>query len=156
MTTGSDTILFMDTVGVPLYSARGQIIQTLYLIQGIGAGAGSLIRRSGNGKAINLTRPQFRLYGSKITASGVMRPLAFDGIWPGQLVTVNCIGELCYPVGGTPARTVLSGSDREENGFVFYRPVLDMIITTFDPNTVDEWPDTISWSMTLEELGGQT
>lgn len=144
-----DTLLILDGIGVPLYSARN-LTQTLDLIPAMAGGSGSLLRRSVRGKMIDLTYQQFQLYGSKITCTDVNAP-AFDGIWPGTRVTVYCVKELCYPIGGHPSRPAVSGSERTEGHFIWYRPILDMIVTTFSPGSFVEWQHENSWSLELEE-----
>jgi hypothetical protein len=47
---------------------------------------------------------------------------------------VECVAELSYPTGGSPARPVVSGSTRTQGGFVFYRPQLQMRVTGFSAN----------------------
>ncbi len=66
---------------------------------------------------------QFRKYKSSISCRD-QEPPAIDGVWPGHVVTVECVAELSYPTGGSPARPVVSGSTRTQGGFVFYRPQL--------------------------------
>jgi hypothetical protein len=76
---------------------------------------------------------QFRKYKSSISCRD-QEPPAIDGVWPGHVVTVECVAELSYPTGGSPARPVVSGSTRTQGGFVFYRPQLQMLVTGFSAN----------------------
>ncbi len=145
-----DTLLIMDELGIPLYSARN-LTQSLFLIPGMASGSGSIIRRTVNGKLIDLTYSQFRQYGTKITCTDRRAP-ALDGIFPGQPVTIHCVTELCYPIGSHPSRNSVSGSERTEGHFIFYRPVLKMMITTFSPNTMAEWQQDVTWELTAEEV----
>ena len=79
-------------------------------------------------------------------------PPALDGIWPGAVVIVDCVAELSYVTsGGSPDRTVVSGSSRTEGSFTYYRPQLTMMVTRFNVNT-DEWKAVVGWDMTLEEV----
>ncbi len=149
-----DTLLVIESLGIPLYSARN-LTQTLYLISGIAGGAGSILRRTVNGKLVDLSYPQFRQYGTKITCTDRRAP-ALDGIWPGQPVTIHCVTELCYPIGGAPARESVSGSERTEDHFIFYRPVLEMMITAFSPNQMTEWHQDVTWEITAEEIEPST
>jgi len=131
-------------MGVPLYSARG-LSQTLEVID-----ASKNMRRSINGVLIDVAHEQFRKYKSKITCTDVRTP-AIDGIWPGMTVDVDCVAMLSYISGGTPSRTVVSGSDFTESGYVFYRPRLTMLITQI-LNQYDEWPGMVPWEIDLEEV----
>jgi len=139
------TLLVLSGIGVPPYSARG-LTQTLEPIEAAGN-----LRRTINGKLKDLSVDQFKKYHSSITGID-HNPPAVDGVWEGKVVTVDCVAELCYPEGGSPARTVVDGSSRTENGFVFYRPRLTMIVTGFSSNQ-DEWQASVNWTMDLEEQG---
>jgi len=138
------TLLFLAGVGVPPYSARG-LTQTLEPID-----AAQNIQRSINGEPMDLSSEQFRKYKSTISCSD-QQPPAVDGVWPGHYVTVDCVFELCYPEYGVPQRTAVEGSQREESGFIFYRPRLYMIVMGFNA-TKDEYGATTGWSMELEEV----
>ena len=137
------TLLVLSVMGVPLYSARG-LSQTLEPID-----ASKNMRRSINGILTNVAHDQFRKYQSKITCTDARVP-AVDGIWPGMTIVVDCVAYLSYPTGGTPQRTVVTGSSFTESGFVFYRPRLTMLVTTTTMQ-VDEWAATVPWEIDLEE-----
>jgi hypothetical protein len=139
-----DTLLILDGIGVPLYSARG-LQQTLAPIA-----AAANLRRTVNGSLRDVSFEPFRRYGSRISCTDQRAP-AVDGIWPGMAVIVHCVEELCYPVGGMPQRSEVSGSSRTEDGFVFYRPVLNMLVTTLTMQ-IDEYSADVQWSMDLEEV----
>lgn len=139
-----DTLLVLTGIGVPSYSARG-LQQTLEPI----AAAGNL-RRTVNGNLRDVSFEPFRKYHSRVTCTDQRVP-AVDGIWPGMTVTVHCVEELSYPVGGTAERPAVSGSEREENGFVFYRPVLEMMVVGHSAQT-DEYAADVQWTMDLEEV----
>ena len=143
---GTDLQLF--TMGVPFYSARG-LNQTLQPIRAI-AGNRQNLRRDINGNLVNITPPEFLKYASKISATD-QRPPAVDSVWPGTLVTVFCIAYLSYAVGGTAGRTEVSGSSFEENGFIFYRPALAMMVMDFNMDD-GEWSGEIRWELELEEV----
>lgn len=140
-----DTLLVLEGVGLPRWAGRG-IVQTLEPI-----GASVQMKRTVNGHLRDLSYAQFRKYSSKITCTDLRAP-ALDGIWPGQQVTVSCVAELAYrAAGGEAERDVVSGSERTENGFVFYRPILVMRVVNFK-SSIDEWKADIAWEMDLEEI----
>lgn len=139
------TELVISGIGVPPYSARG-INQTLTPIA-----AATAIRRTVNGDADDLAATQFRKYASTISCDDQQAP-AFASFWPGMTLTVECVAELGYKTsGGSPGRSVVSGSSRVEGDFTFFRPVLVMICTAFSAQA-DELGAAVSWSLTLEEV----
>jgi hypothetical protein len=138
-----DTLLVLAGVGIPAYSARG-LSQQLEPIDGA-----ANMRRTINGALNDLSVVQFRKYRSTISCSD-QEPPAVDGVWPGRVVTVDCVAELSYPVGGTPQRPVVAGSERIEGDFTFYRPQLTMLVTGFSVQR-DEWGAEVQWQMELEE-----
>lgn len=143
--SNAHTLLRLDGIGVPAYSARG-LRQTYKPIQ-----QASQVRRTVNGSLKDISFDGFQKYMTTITGSDQMPP-AVDGIWPGLEVTVECIFELAYlTLGGSPARTVVSGSSRVVGKFTFYRPVLTCRIVDFNVDT-DEYDAVVSWSMQLEEI----
>ena len=130
--------------GIPLYSARG-LTQVLTPIE-----ASSQIERSINGEVMDLSHPQFRKYDSEISCTDVETP-ALDGVWPGMEVEVECVAELSYPTsGGSPQREVVSGSSRVEGDFTFYRPVLQMVVVSFDIQ-LEEYAADYQWTLRLTE-----
>lgn len=139
-----ETLLTISGAGVAPYSARG-LVQSLEPI-----GAATALRRTINGSLKDLSDPAFRKYRSSISG-GDMKAPAVDGVWPGQVVTVECVAELVYKSGGTPQRPVVSGSSYEDGGFVHYRPVLQMMITGWTAER-DEYGETVSWTLDLEEI----
>jgi hypothetical protein len=139
-----NTLLILDAIGVPLYSARG-LKQTLSFID-----SAKQLRRTINGVMVDLSRPQFRLYKSTITCTDIEAP-AFDGLTVGTLVQVSCVCELVYPSAGTANRTAVSGSERTIGNFISYRPVLNMIVTDFQQGFA-EWPHDNDWTLDLEEV----
>jgi hypothetical protein len=138
------TMLAISVMGVPMYSARG-LSQTLEPID-----ASRSIRRSINGILTDVAHAQFRKYKSKISCTDMRTP-AFDGIWPGLTVTVDCVAYLSYPVGGVAHRTVVAGSQFTEGVFTFYRPRLTMMVITNTAQT-DEWTASVPWELDLEEV----
>jgi hypothetical protein len=137
------TVLELHGIGVPPYSARG-LSQTLTPID-----AAVHLERNINGGLLDMSMFQFRKYKSTITGSD-QQPPGVDGIWPGQVVTVDCIVELAYPDGGTPVRAVVPGSERFDGGWWLYRPRLDMRVVGFNINR-DEYGAQVGWTLDLEE-----
>ncbi len=143
--SAADTLLVLTGVGVPSYSARG-LTQTLEPIE-----AAAQLRRSINGDLLDLSYGPFRKYKSTISCQD-FEPPSVDGVWPGHVVQVECVAELSYLAsGGTPTRTAVDGSEREVDGYVFYRPILDMRVTGFSLQR-DEYGATVGWQMQLEEI----
>ncbi len=147
-TTG--TLLKISTIeGVPLitkYSARG-LTQTLDPIA-----ESSQVELSINARPIDFSYEAFRLYQSEISCSDFESP-AFDGIWPGMQVDVECCKELSYPtVAGFPARVVVAGSSRIEGDFTFYRPVMRFSIMSLSTGDFDEYECKYTWKMSLREV----
>lgn len=138
------TWLVLSTMGVPLYSARG-LTQTLEPID-----ASKDIRRSINGILTDVSHNQFRKYKSKITCTD-QRSLAFDGIWPGQTVDVDCVAYLSYPTTGSAQRPVIAGSSFTEGSFTYYRPRLTMMVMANSAHTA-EWDASVPWELDLEEI----
>lgn len=140
---GETTLLALSGVGVPPYSARG-LKQSLEPI-----GMSQQTRRTVNGKLVNLAPLQFQKYRSKITGTD-QDPPAFDGTFPGKLVTVDCVAEIACPPGSSPNRpTVASRTD--DAGWTYYRPQLDMMVTGTSMDA-SEWDAETGWSIDLEEV----
>jgi hypothetical protein len=144
----SGTLLVLLNIGVPFYSARG-LTQTLTPIQAIRNNKNNL-RRTIGGTLLDLTPPQFLKYGSRISATDVAPP-AINGVFPGTTITVECVAELAYAVGGSPTRPEVSGSSVTANGFVFYRPVLAMMVVDLSESFA-EWQGENNWFIDLEEV----
>lgn len=145
MTENAFTDLSITTMGVAPYSARG-LRQTLTPLD-----QASQNKRTINGNLKDLSFDGFHKYKSSISGAD-QEPPAVDGIWPGLQVTVNCIYELSYLTsGGSPNRTVVSGSSRVSGAFTLYRPQLVMRIMNFTCDR-DEYGAAVSWSMDLEEV----
>ena len=69
-----------------------------------------------------------------------------------QVVLESAV-ELGYPTDSrTPERTAVSGSERTANGFSFYRPVLTMLVTSYNIS-FDEYGHQNGWQLDLEEVG---
>jgi hypothetical protein len=147
MAAGGDmtTMLTLSGVGVPPYSARG-LTQTLEPIE-----ASVQLRRTVNGVLADLSDAPFRKYKSTISCQD-QEPPALDGLWPGQIIVVECVAELSFvTVGGSPARLAVADSERVDGDFTVYRPILTMRATGFSV-TRDEYGGAVSWQLQLEEV----
>lgn len=133
--------LVIAGIGLPAASIRGAT-QTLAPIA-----AAAQLMRTVNGALVDISDPVFRKYASTIRGSD-QAPPALDGVWPGQLVTVDCVAELVHAEGATPERPVVES--RMEDGFVFYRPRLVMRVLSFEVER-DDWGAAVAWTLTLEE-----
>jgi hypothetical protein len=134
--------------GVSLYSARG-LKQSLEPLQ-----EAAVIRRTINMEARSLGLPAARKYNTTISAGADVNiaPPAFDDIWPGMVVVIECIAELGYKtIGGTPARTVVAGSSRTEGDFTRYRPVLTCMIVSLTMGA-EEYTAGHEWTLTATEV----
>lgn len=127
------------------WSARG-VTQTLEQF----AGNNQFIRETINGETINLTPTWMRKYNSTITCMDIRTP-CLDNAFRGETCLVDCIYELSFPTGGTANRSVVSGSERTENGFTFYRPALIMMVLDIKMSNV-EWPADYHWQIDLREV----
>lgn len=140
--------LTLSGMGVPPYSIRG-VTQSVEIID-----SATHVRRTVNGTLLNLGDEAFQKYASEISCEDVDVP-AIDGIMPGMIVDVGCIFELCYqgalPLAGNNTRPAVADSAREANGFVFYRPVLTMMVLGVSMEH-DEWGRVTSWQISLEEV----
>jgi len=142
--TIESTLIVITPFGMPPYSARG-LTQSLDPIT-----ASQQVRLTVNGDLADISAFQFQKYSSVITCQDMDAP-ALDGIWPGQLVQIDCAVELSYLTGGAPAKNVVPGSSREADGYTFYRPRLTMRVVAYN-NSKDEWAASHQWSLTLEEV----
>jgi hypothetical protein len=143
----SITLLVMNTIGVPLYSARG-LTQTLTPV----SEAKPQPRRTINGELRWLGLTQMRKYESTISCTDQQAP-ALDGIWPGQAVLINCVCELSTRVGDGFDRTVVPGTTPRttEDGFVYYYPQIAFMVV--DHNTsMDEYAHQYQWQLSLREI----
>ena len=142
------TLLRLDPIGVPPYSARG-ITQSLDPVD-----EAAQMARTVNGTLISLSDDNFKKLKSTITCTDQQQP-ALDGVWPGDILTVDCVIELSYLTGGTPSRSLASSTDdtatRTENGFTFYRPRLTMMVISYT-KTFDEYGADSGWSLELQEV----
>ena len=139
------TILVLQGMGIPPWSARG-LTETLRPVA-----ASAQLARDINGTMRDWGDTAFRKYALTISGSDLDPPAA-DMVWPGTELTVDCITELAYEsMTGSPGRTAVSGSEREADGFTFYRPQLSMMVTGWSIQT-DEYGAEIGWTLELEEI----
>lgn len=137
------TLLIMTPIRVPLYSARG-LTQTLTPCPD----AKPTPMRTINGEARFLGGSQMRKYESVITCTDQNAP-PFSGLWPGDLVTVQCVVELSYITdAGSPERTVVSS--RTVGAFTLYRPEIEFMVVDFN-DSFQEYPHDHGWQLTLTE-----
>lgn len=142
---GQTLLVFTEMGGVPLYSCR-DASQTLHPI----AAAPDMARTVGGVLTDLSDGVTFRKFSSEISCSDFNSP-AFDGFWPGMVLTVDCVAELCYLTGGLPSRPVVSGSEYVVGNFTIYRPRI--VFRIMDYNVIfREWRSITEWNMTLEEV----
>jgi len=141
----ADTLLVISGPGITDWSARG-LTQTLDPIEASGN-----LARTVNGALLDLSATQMRKYKSTISCTDQEMP-AFDGVWPGMVLTVDCVPELGYlTAGGSPQRTVVSGSSRVSGVWTYFRPQLSMRVVSYTVSR-DEWGAATSWQLDLEEI----
>lgn len=145
--TNSLTLLVMSPIGVPLYSCRG-LTQTLTPV----SEAKPAPRRTINGELRWLGLSQMQKYESVISCTDQDAP-AFDGIWPGQAVLVNCVCELAYVAGGSPGRTIVPGTTPRttEDNFVYYYPQIAFMVVDYN-TSMEEWARDYQWQLSLREI----
>lgn len=145
ISNANPTELRLFGIGVPPYSARGlsQSFEPIDMAQ--------QIARSINGRLMDLSYAPMRKYKSTVSGSD-QTPPACDGVWPGQLVEVDCIFELCHADGQPFGRAPVDYDEaiRVSAGFVFYRPHLEMMVIGFSIDT-DEYGAQVGWKLELEE-----
>lgn len=142
----TDTVLVITGLDVPPLAARG-LRQTLEPIT-----AAQQTKRDINGTLFDVSAEQFQKYRSVITCTD-SETVAHDDVWPGALLTVDCVAELRYAAGsaGNAKRTIVPGSEYEEGDYVFYRPRLTMRMVAFRA-LHDEAGATCGWELVLEEV----
>lgn len=138
------TLLKITGLDVAPYATRGAT-QTLQPIPQAAA-----MLRTVNGELDDLGLSQFWKYASTISCEDLKAP-AFNGLWQGREITVECISELSYKTaGGTPDRDVVPGSSHTLGDFTYYRPKIIFRVIDFSMET-DEWGGKVRWTMQLEE-----
>jgi len=134
----------IDAPQLTPYSARN-LTQTYSVI-----GVNEWIKRDVNGTLRSVADIRFRKYKSTITCSDGQTPCLDNG-WLGTQCEVSCAFEFSHPIGAFPARPSVSGSERIDSGFVFYRPILLMIVQDIK-NSFQEWSALNNWQVELEEV----
>ncbi len=103
-----------------------------------------------DGELRDTSYAQFHKYAITVSCKD-QQPPALDGIWPGHSVTLWLPKWFSYPVGGTPSRQVVCGSDVvTSEGFVRYLPICYARIMDWSDG-LDEWAHDETWSITFEE-----
>lgn len=143
---GADTVLTISGLGGFQYQARG-LTQTLAIIK-----QSQQQFRTINGSLRDLSNHAFRKYESQITCTDINAP-PLDGLFPGDVVTVECAAILSYATGrvGSPNRPEVSGAGWSLGGYTFYRPVLEMMVMDLNEG-FEEWKSDYQWTLKLEEV----
>jgi hypothetical protein len=145
ITRNNPTELRLIGMGVHPYSARG-LTQSLTPID-----EAANLERSCNGELLDLGYEPMRKYKSTISGAD-QRPPAFDQMWPGMTLIVECIAELVVeggpPFGRDPVDYI---GINTEAGFSAYRPRLVMKVISWDMEE-EEWEAGVNWSLELEEV----
>ena len=109
------------------------------------------LRRTVNGTLIDVSAPQMRKYQLEVAGNDQAAP-ALDGLWVGMAAVVDCHVELAYlTAAGGAGRSAVSGSERVEGAYTYYRPQFSMRVVDLQTET-DEWAANVGWSLTLEEI----
>jgi hypothetical protein len=91
-----------------------------------------------------------RKYNSTISCTDQNAP-PFSGLWPGDDVVVECVAELSYLTsGGSPERSVVTGTSRVVGAFTLYRPIIEFLVVDFE-QTFEEYAAQYQWQLTLTE-----
>jgi hypothetical protein len=142
------------------------------------------IVRSWNGRARNLSAPEFQLFSCTISSSEDIRPPALSNMWPGATFTLVPPAELSDVIQqGASSRTLIRnphpGSVRcltknfvavpfsvsgrvvtlssaaTESVRIYYRPILKLFVVEPWQTSTHELKAEVSWSLTAEEEGGE-
>lgn len=158
------TLLILDGMGVPLYSARG-LTQDFDMIDQAGA---SLLRDTdGNLQDFSPPNDIFHKYVTTISNTDLRLP-RISGIWPGFLVNVHCVFEFCYPtIGGVADRPKVPNAynaqgrfispptvgvdTRVEGDFTYYRPIFACRVRKISGGK-KEYPGDTNWTIIAEEV----
>lgn len=142
----SFTVLRMQGIGVPPYSARG-LTQTLAHLD-----QAAQYKRDVNGGLHDISFDGFRKYKSTISGTD-QQPPNLDGKWPGKVVTVDCIAELSFTPDESESaqRPIVPGSEQVVGAHTTYRPRLTMMVTSYN-SSQDEYGRDVNWSLDLEEV----
>lgn len=139
------TLLILEERAIPLYAGRNLTVSVKQVDEG------KNIKRTVNGKAINLSNPAFRKYEVEIRGSHIWPP-SLDGLWVGEELTLALpIDFYNTSTGATSGLTAATGSTGSYMGYSMYRPVMDVMVTDFS-DEFDEWAGDHSWSLTLTQV----
>jgi hypothetical protein len=139
------TLLEISGPGIPTYASRG-LTQTLDPID-----AASNLMRTVNGDLVDFSPAQMRKYKSTISCTDIDGP-ALDGVWPGMVLTVNCVPELGFlTIAGSPTRPVVPDSSRLVGDYTFYRPQIMFLVVGYTVST-DEYGAAVAWQLDLQEV----
>jgi hypothetical protein len=127
------------------YSARG-LTQTYDLI----GSADIDLRRDVNAILQNVSDTRFRKYKTTISCKDGETP-CLDDSWRGITVMIDCVFEFSYPNGATPARPVVSGSERTFDAITYYRPMLTCMIADIRV-ALPEYPAMYDWQIDALEV----
>lgn len=142
----SDTVLTLSGIGIVPFSARG-VSETRRPID-----QARQQRRTVNGALVDLSTTAFRKYALSLSG-GDLQPMALNGVWQGQAVTVGCISELGQAVTLTAGvgsvsldRKPVTGSGRAifETGAEIYRLKSSGVV--FSQNTAGDWSAAVNFS----------
>jgi hypothetical protein len=139
----ADSNLTISAFGLLFYQGR-DLTQSYGLLE-----AASDQDRDVNYGLVDCSNPAARQYTTKITCTD-RRPPPFGNIYPGLKVVVSCAVPWCVTEGVTPDREYVCGSEFFENGFMFFLPLLYMMVRTVSWQG-KEWRADIGWSISLEE-----
>lgn len=166
----SETDLILGDLIIPVGAGRG-ITQTLSFVNN-----GDL-RRTVNGKLVDVTRKENRKYVSTVSCTDMDAP-SISEIWRGEVLDVSFIVKLSQAV-SPPSQNVtisreavagsiqgfdtdglpvpidsITGQDIEfeaDVALVSYNPLLEMMVVDVSVNT-DEYDAQVGWSIQLEEV----
>lgn len=130
------------------WAARG-ITATMELING-GRDTSASLRRDVNGNLRDVSDVRFRKYRLSVSCRDGEAP-CLDDAWIGAAATVDWPIELSHIVGVAPARSMVFGSERTDDGYVYYRPQMVMMVTSIR-DASQEYAALHNWDLTLEEV----
>ncbi len=141
-----ETLLVISGQGVQPFSARG-LTQTWAPIEGAWVPG-----RTINYKLVNLAPEKARLYSTTISCTDHEAP-AWEGVWPGIELTVDCVFEFGFKTGvGAAERPVIPFSSRLVGDYTYYRPQLVIVVTSFTGSR-NEYGHFTEWQLQGEEQG---
>lgn len=142
-----NSLLSFVELAIPPYALRG-INENLSPI-----GQAANIERDINGGLHNLSAEGFQKYRGRIECTDFDSP-GLGYVWPGMLLTMHAVSELSFE-GDTDSagfpRPPVPGSTREADGFTFFRPILEIMITDCGQG-FREWEAEYSWFIEFEEV----